>query len=46
VPSNTVGTILYTGFSNGKPVPNPNAGRITNIVGTPRQIQFALKFLF
>ena len=46
VPLNTVGTILYTGLANGKPIPNPNAGRITNIVGTPRQIQFALKFLF
>ena len=26
--------------------PNPNAGRISNIVGTARQIQFGLKFVF
>ena len=26
--------------------PNPSAGRITSIVGTPRQIQFALKLIF
>jgi len=26
--------------------PNPNAGTITSIVGTSRQIQFALKLLF
>jgi hypothetical protein len=37
---------LYVALYNGEPIPNPNAGRIIGIVGTPRQIQFAVKFLF
>ena len=37
---------LFTAIANGAGVPNPNAGRITQIVGTPRQIQFALKVTF
>jgi hypothetical protein len=37
---------LYTAIANGVGVPNAQAGRITSIVGTPRQIQFGLKFIF
>jgi hypothetical protein len=37
---------LFTAIANGHGVPNPNAGRITQIVGTPRQIQFGLKVVF
>jgi hypothetical protein len=32
--------------SNGGGTPNPNAGTVTSIVGTSRQIQFGLKVLF
>lgn len=43
LPANT----LYTGFAaGGAPIANPNAGRITTIVGTPRQLQFGLKLTF
>ena len=38
------GACTATGAGCGNP--NPSAGRITSIVGTPRQIQFALKFIF
>jgi hypothetical protein len=37
---------LFTAIANGAGVPNPNAGRLTTIVGTPRQIQFSLKVIF
>ncbi len=37
---------LYTAIVNGTGVPNSQAGRITSVVGTPRQIQFGLKFIF
>ncbi len=37
---------LFTAIANGQGVRNPNAGRITQIVGTPRQIQFGLKAVF
>jgi hypothetical protein len=36
----TLGAFSSTG------APNPNAGTIASIVGTSRQIQFALKVLF
>ena len=39
-PSTTLGAFNSSG------APNPNAGTITSIVGTSRQIQFALKILF
>jgi hypothetical protein len=37
---------IYSAFVNGVPVRNPNAGKILYDVGTPRQIQFALKLSF
>ena len=37
---------LFLAFANGVPVRNPNAGKILYDVGTPRQIQFALKLTF
>jgi hypothetical protein len=38
------GACTATGAGCGNP--NPSAGRITSIVGTPRQIQLALKLIF
>jgi len=37
---------LFTAFANGVPIRNANAGKILYDVGTPRQIQFALKLTF
>jgi hypothetical protein len=37
---------LFTLSATGTGIPNPLAGQITNTVNAPRQIQFALKFLF
>ena len=37
---------LYTAFANGNPVRNANAGKILYDVGSPRQIQLALKLTF
>ena len=37
---------LFTLSGTGTGIPNPLAGQITNTVNAPRQIQFALKFLF
>lgn len=42
---NGVATVPIPG-TTARAVPNPNAGRITSIVGNPRQIQLALKFIF
>jgi hypothetical protein len=42
LPNNSV----FVQGTNGGANPNPNAGRITNIVGTSRQIQFGLKLVF
>jgi outer membrane receptor protein involved in Fe transport len=39
-------TNLFTLGANGGALPNPVAGQITDTVNAPRQIQFALKFLF
>jgi hypothetical protein len=39
-------TSLFTLSGTGTGIPNPLAGQITNTVNAPRQIQFALKFLF
>ena len=38
--------VTTLGAFNSSGAPNPNAGTITSIVGTSRQIQFALKVLF
>ena len=40
------GGSLFVAGLNGTGTINPQAGRITNIVGTPRQIQFGLKVVF
>ena len=37
---------IYTAFVNGVPKVNPTAGKILYDVGTPRQMQFALKLIF
>jgi hypothetical protein len=37
---------LVNGNATGGGLPNPTAGEITSIVGTPRQIQFGLRILF
>jgi hypothetical protein len=37
---------LFTLAPTGGAIPNPVAGQITDTVNAPRQIQFALKFLF
>jgi hypothetical protein len=37
---------LFTLGATGAAIPNPTATQITNTVNAPRQIQFALKFLF
>jgi hypothetical protein len=37
---------LFTLAANGGALANPVAGQITDTVNAPRQIQFALKFLF
>jgi hypothetical protein len=42
-------TVLIPGANNPngvRAIPNPNAGRILYDLGTPRQIQFALKLIF
>jgi len=41
------GLSLFSAIAaGGIPAPNASAGKITSIVGTPRQIQFALKIIF
>jgi hypothetical protein len=37
---------LFTLGATGTGIPNPLAGQITDTINAPRQIQFALKFLF
>jgi hypothetical protein len=37
---------MFTLAATGSAIPNPTATQITNTVNAPRQIQFALKFLF
>jgi hypothetical protein len=39
-------TSLFTLGAAGNAIPNPLAGQITDTINAPRQIQFALKFLF
>ena len=40
------GASLFSALAAGAGVPSPSFGKITTIVGTPRQIQFALKIIF
>ena len=41
------GQLLFSGIDqSGNGIPNPTAGQITQIVGTARELQFALKFRF
>ncbi len=41
------GQLLFSGIdAGGNGIPNPSAGVITNTVGTQRELQFAVKFMF